>query len=63
MYVREANGQWASIHDTDYAKRKHTTTEYDDQMLQLMKKFQEATGGHSPNDCVIENMQIVGLQH
>ena len=58
-FVRDANGQWIYRYDTDYDNRRRDTTECGTQTRELMELFRDAHGNTAPDECMIENMEMI----
>ena len=58
-FVRDANGQWIYRYDTNYDDRRRDTSECSHQTRELMEMFREAHENTTPDNCMIENMEMI----
>ena len=58
-FIRDANGHWIYRYDTDYDDRRRDTTECGTQTRELMELFRDAHGNTAPDECMIENMELI----
>ena len=58
-FVRDANGQWIYRYDTNYDDRRRDTSECGDQTRELMELFRDAHANAAPDECMIENMEMI----
>ena len=58
-FVRDANCQWIYRYDTNYDDRRRDTTECGNQTRELMELFRDAHGNTAPDECMIENMEMI----